>query len=98
MAQTLSVNIDSPVAGAQVDSVVYVSGTLSVVGSGPPFVHRVDQVSVQIGAGTAVTAQVTGPANPSTFPRSFSCVAPLASSATGAQNVSVSVNASTRAV
>lgn len=98
MAQTLSVDIDSPAAGAQVGPVVYVSGTLSVVGSGPPFVHRVDQVTVQIGTGTAVAAQVTGPANPSTFPRSFSCVAPVASNAAGAQNVTVSVNGSTRAV
>src|SRR5690348_16076514 len=31
----------SPVAGALVGPVVYVSGTVCVVGSGPPFVHQV---------------------------------------------------------
>ena len=61
MAQTLSVNIDSPVAGALVGPVVHVSGTVSVVGSGPPFVHQVDRVIVQVGTGSQVTAQVTGP-------------------------------------
>jgi hypothetical protein len=98
VAQNLSVSIDSPVAGAPVGPVVYVSGTLSVVGAGPPFVHQVDQVSVKIGTGTVVTAQVTGPANPSSFPRSFSCVAPLPAGATGGQDVVVSVTGSTRAV
>jgi hypothetical protein len=52
VAQTLSVNIDSPVAG---------SGTVSVVSSGPPFGHQVDRVTVQVGTGSQVTAQVTGP-------------------------------------
>ncbi len=70
MAKTLSGNIDSPVAGALVGPVVHVSGTVSVVGSGPPFVHQVDQVTVQVGTGSQVTAQVTGPANLNTFPRS----------------------------
>ena len=61
MAQTSSVNIDSPVAGALVQPVVHVSGTVSVAASGPPFVHQVDQVTVQVGTGSQVTAQVTGP-------------------------------------
>jgi hypothetical protein len=70
VAKTLSGNIDSPVAGALVGPVVHVSGTVSVVGSGPPFLHQVDQVTVQVGTGSQVTAQVTGPANLNTFPRS----------------------------
>ena len=61
VAQTSSVNIDSPVAGARVGPVVYVSGTVSVVGSGPPFVRQVDRVTVQVGTGSQVTAQVTDP-------------------------------------
>jgi hypothetical protein len=61
VAQTLSVNIDSPVAGALVGPVVHVSGTVSVVSSGPPFGHQVDRVTVQVGTGSQVTAQVTGP-------------------------------------
>jgi hypothetical protein len=60
VAQTLSVNIDSPVAEALVGPVVHVSGTVSVVSSGPPFGHQVDRVTVQVGTGSQVTAQVTG--------------------------------------
>jgi hypothetical protein len=61
VAQTLSVNIESPVAGALGGPVVHVSGTVSVVSSGPPFGHQVDRVTVQVGTGSQVTAQVTGP-------------------------------------
>jgi hypothetical protein len=61
VAQNSSVNIDSPVAGALVEPVVHVSGTVSVVSSGPPFGHQVDRVTVQVGTGSQVTAEVTGP-------------------------------------
>jgi hypothetical protein len=69
VAKTLSVNIDRPAAGALVGPIVYVSGTVSVVGPGPPFVHQVDRLTVPVGAGLQVAAQVTGPANLNTFPR-----------------------------
>jgi hypothetical protein len=69
VAKTLSINIDRPAAGALVGPIVYVSGTVSVVGPGPPFVHQVDRLTVPVGAGLQVAAQVTGPANLNTFPR-----------------------------
>ncbi len=94
MAQSLSINIHGPVAGEEVDLVVPVSGTLSVVGTGFPLIVRVDRVDVQFGAGgPVVQAQITGSGNQGAFPRSFSCSGPLPTGVHGGQPLTITVTA-----
>jgi len=94
MAQSLVVNIDSPVAGEEVGQAVPVSGPLSVVGTGFPVVMRVTGVEVQFGVnGPVVQATVSGPANQAMFPRTFSCSGPVPPGAQGGQDIAITVTA-----
>jgi hypothetical protein len=94
MAQSLVINIDSPIAGEEVGQAVPVSGTLSVVGTGVPLVMRVVRVEVQFGVnGPVVEATVAGPPNQARFPRTFSCSGPLPPGAQGGQDVAITVTA-----